>query len=434
MRDSERRRLLYSRGFASIYGEWETTARGEDGAPHVPRVAALPVAAAPVDVALKKRQADNTLRDVWTTDVDPASRFVNAAPPAPGGQRSGRSSRTARRQRKVDLLVIGEGYTRGGDAEVPRATPSGWSTRSSPQEPFKSRRGDFNVRALDLPSAESGVNRPNAGVFRRTPISAEYNIFDSERYVLTLDNRALRDAASAAPYEFIEILVNERTYGGGGIFNDQATAVGRQRVLRLRVRPRVRPPLRGAGRRVLHVGRRLRDRRGRPKLEPWEPNVTALQRSGSAEVARPRHAGHAAADAVGEGGVREAQPRRSRSAGARSASATRPRRRWTRCSASSRRSRRSCWRRCQYARRVGAFEGASYEARGLYRPQADCIMFTRDRSGSARLPARHRADHRSVFEMRVATRAAESQTRSARLIGGSDPPKLTHQRRPERGR
>jgi hypothetical protein len=27
---------------------------------------------------------------------------------------------------------------------------------------------------------------------------------------------------------------------------------------------------------------------------------------------------------------------------------------------------------------IGAFEGANYEARGFYRPQADCIMFTRD--------------------------------------------------------
>jgi hypothetical protein len=26
---------------------------------------------------------------------------------------------------------------------------------------------------------------------------------------------------------------------------------------------------------------------------------------------------------------------------------------------------------------VGAFEGALYEAKGYYRPQADCIMFTR---------------------------------------------------------
>jgi hypothetical protein len=27
---------------------------------------------------------------------------------------------------------------------------------------------------------------------------------------------------------------------------------------------------------------------------------------------------------------------------------------------------------------VGAFEGASYQATGLYRPQADCVMFSRD--------------------------------------------------------
>jgi hypothetical protein len=31
----------------------------------------------------------------------------------------------------------------------------------------------------------------------------------------------------------------------------------------------------------------------------------------------------------------------------------------------------------QYANRVGAFEGAMYEAAGLYRPEIDCIMFTR---------------------------------------------------------
>jgi hypothetical protein len=31
-----------------------------------------------------------------------------------------------------------------------------------------------------------------------------------------------------------------------------------------------------------------------------------------------------------------------------------------------------------YAGQVGAFEGAMYEAKGYYRPQADCIMLTRD--------------------------------------------------------
>jgi hypothetical protein len=31
-----------------------------------------------------------------------------------------------------------------------------------------------------------------------------------------------------------------------------------------------------------------------------------------------------------------------------------------------------------HAHKVGAFEGANYEERGYFRPQADCIMFTRD--------------------------------------------------------
>jgi hypothetical protein len=31
----------------------------------------------------------------------------------------------------------------------------------------------------------------------------------------------------------------------------------------------------------------------------------------------------------------------------------------------------------KYRDRVGAFEGANYEARGYYRPELDCMMFTR---------------------------------------------------------
>jgi len=31
----------------------------------------------------------------------------------------------------------------------------------------------------------------------------------------------------------------------------------------------------------------------------------------------------------------------------------------------------------KYAGKVGAFEGADYQAKGYYRPEIDCIMFTR---------------------------------------------------------
>ena len=35
----------------------------------------------------------------------------------------------------------------------------------------------------------------------------------------------------------------------------------------------------------------------------------------------------------------------------------------------------------KYKGHVGAFEGAGYEAKGLYRPEVDCIMFTRNDVG-----------------------------------------------------
>jgi hypothetical protein len=34
----------------------------------------------------------------------------------------------------------------------------------------------------------------------------------------------------------------------------------------------------------------------------------------------------------------------------------------------------------QFAARVGAFEGANYAARGFFRPEVDCIMFSRSRA------------------------------------------------------
>ena len=73
------------------------------------------------------------------------------------------------------------------------------------------------------PAAQSGISRPSQRIYRRSPIGATYDAFDSERYVLTFDNKAFRDVAANAPYEFVEILVNSATYGGGGIFGLYST-------------------------------------------------------------------------------------------------------------------------------------------------------------------------------------------------------------------
>ena len=220
--DRRTNRVIYSRGFASIYGEWETTPQSRQVFRTFHESLRFPWPKQPVQVVLNVRDRENSFREIWSTVIDPASRFVNPADRAPMGKvwpivESGPPAD------KVDLLVIGEGYT---EDQLPKFHADAVRLVGAlfDEEPFAGRRSDFNVWGLDLPSPQSGVTRPRALEFRRTPLSAEYNIFDSERYLLTYDNRALRDAASAAPYEFLEILANEEQYGGGGIFNFQATA------------------------------------------------------------------------------------------------------------------------------------------------------------------------------------------------------------------
>jgi hypothetical protein len=144
-------------------------------------------------------------------------------------------------------------------------------------EPFKSRRSDFNVWALELPSARSGVNRPHVGEFRRTPLSTSYNIFDSERYVLTFDNRAFREAASAAPYEFVEILVNEKQYGGGGIHNWQATTSVDTGFAEYVFVHEFAHHFAGLADEYYTSPVAYTTDAGAEQVEPWEPNATAMK-------------------------------------------------------------------------------------------------------------------------------------------------------------
>ena len=89
--------------------------------------------------------------------------------------------------------------------------------------PFKERERDINVWGLVPPSTDSGISRPSDNVHKRTPLGTTYDTFDSERYVLTTENRAFRDIAANAPYDVVEILVNSEKYGGGGIYNLYST-------------------------------------------------------------------------------------------------------------------------------------------------------------------------------------------------------------------
>src|SRR6188474_3843984 len=62
--------VIYSRGFASIYGEWETTAEYKTLHRTFPESLRFPWPKTPVQVVLKKRDAENAFREIWSTVVD----------------------------------------------------------------------------------------------------------------------------------------------------------------------------------------------------------------------------------------------------------------------------------------------------------------------------------------------------------------------------
>src|SRR5262249_51080668 len=154
-------------------------------------------------------------RDIWAVDVDPKDLAIERAVPRGAPWPVMQNGAPVE---KVDLLLLGDGYT-AAEMEKWHKDARRMADLLFAVSPFKERRADFNVWALDTPADESGVSRPSDGVWRRSPIGARYDAFGSERYVLALDDKRLRDMAAAAPYEFLEIVVNDRKYGGGGIFN-----------------------------------------------------------------------------------------------------------------------------------------------------------------------------------------------------------------------
>src|SRR5215213_11679175 len=81
VRHAKTREMLYSRGFASIYGEWETTDEAKTVKRTFQESLRFPAPAAPVNIVLKKRDAKNVFKDLWTTTIDPADQFIDRSKP-----------------------------------------------------------------------------------------------------------------------------------------------------------------------------------------------------------------------------------------------------------------------------------------------------------------------------------------------------------------
>jgi hypothetical protein len=372
VRDRASNRVVYSRGFDSVYGEWETTAEARAANRTFHESLRFPAPSAPVQVVVKKRDAQNAFREVWSVVVDPSDAFIDTStPPVPAPvveiQKTGDPSE------RVDLLFLGDGYTAAQAAKCEadiRRLAEGLFTFS----PFKERRQDFNLRAICPAAPEAGVSRPSAGIHRQTLFGSTFDAFGTSRYALSFDNRAIRTAASFAPYDVLAIVMNEKAYGNGGIFGQFAS-------VSIDYPSAIPVFIHEFGHHFAGLGDEYYFNAGvayaprTSRVEPWEPNVTALLDPAAlkwkALVApgTPVPTPWSKAEYERSLGETPGRIRQMRAEGRTAAEI-----------AAVQRDARAATERAlgegPYAGAVGAFEGAMYEEKGYYRPEQRCLMIS----------------------------------------------------------
>lgn len=364
--------LLYSRGFSTIFGEWRTTEEANRMSRAFQESVRFPKPAKPVKVRILKRDERNAFSVVWSVDIDTdALDVVRKQEPAPAKPIPIRVNGSS--PDKVDLLVMGDGYTQAEmkkfEADAKRLADHLFTV-----SPFKERAADFNVWALAVPTQEAGVSRPSTGVHHASALGTRYDIFGSERYVLTLDNRALREIAQHAPYEFIEILVNNETYGGGGIFGQFSTAAAGNDWANYLFVHEFGHHFAGLADEYYTSPVAYAAASGR--MEPWEPNVTALRDPAKLKWKKHVKPGTPLPTAWPKAEYEEhSRGYQKRRAALRAAN--RPESEMSALFKEDLAHTNQLFSKAKHRHDIGAFEGANYEANGYYRSQMQCLMFDR---------------------------------------------------------
>jgi len=217
--DVNSKQCIYTRGFSTLFGEYQTTGPARQGIPGTYHQSVLiPAPKRPFLFIIEGRDPHNALAPLFTTRIDPTDVSIIRHGPDPR-DRIKTIKHSGPAHDKVDLVFVAEGYTET-QWEKFQTDAQGFSEVIFGIEPFKTFHTRFNVSAVFRPSAEEGVDEPTKGSFKNTVLSASYNALGTPRYLLMNDNRVMRDIAGAVPYDYLIVLVNTARYGGGGIYND----------------------------------------------------------------------------------------------------------------------------------------------------------------------------------------------------------------------
>jgi hypothetical protein len=381
--------LIYSRGFDSYFKEYQTSAKGQEGVVKAFHESALiPGPKAKIIFALDKRQKEGHFEEVFRTEIDPSDVMILRNEGPDPSVKVVNSFVSGDPHVKADIAIIAEGYTREEEDKF-RKDLKRFTNTFLKEDPFKSHREHFNIYGVFKPSMQSGIDEPRHGVFRSSAVSATFNSMGSERYVLTEDNKALRDIARHVPYDALYIMINHHRYGGGGIYNFYCTFTTDNQWSEYLMMHEFGHSFFALADEYYTSDVAYEDFYP-PGYEPAEPNITAALDpdnikwkhllSKGIETPTPWEKADYDEMALEWRDLRKklndrvAELRRN---GAPEAQVKEAEEEYNRRDLEHAMKAHEYLKNSKYAGKVGLFEGAGYATKGLYRPMIDCIMFTK---------------------------------------------------------
>jgi hypothetical protein len=384
-------RLIYWRGFNCMFEEYRTTAPALNGVKRTfQRSIRVPFPKRPVLLVIETRDKKNLLHPLFDAKIDPSDvevikETVNAQDFIYEAVKSGDPHKC------VDLAFVAEGYT-AAEKDKFKSDVDRFANYLFTIEPYKSRKGKFNIYGVMRPSPESAMDEPRQGVFKKTILNSSFNAFGTDRYLLTEENHLLRAIAAQAPYDALVILVNSRRYGGGGIYNDFCiTTVDYATSFKVFIHEFGHA---FAGLADEYYASEVAYNDFYPKgVEPLEPNITALLDPTHVKWQELLSPGIGVPTEYGKDQIESLQAQRSQNnqdmrketeqAKQNKASEAELKAITDKYQAKAKEidAKIAAIRR-QYANledKVGVFEGAGYAAKGLYRPMMNCLMFSNAR-------------------------------------------------------
>lgn len=315
VRDHRTGLAIYRNSFSTLFQEWLSYDEAKTEKKSFENVFLVPMPKDTVDITIDLRNNRRKIMATLTHTVVPTDILIHHI-----GERNRTPHLTLQQAadttRCIHIAYVAEGYQ---EQEMQTFVDDAKTAMEAlfAHEPFKSMRNKFNIVAVMSPSKDSGTSEPGKGEWRQTALGSHFNTFYSDRYLTTLNLKALHDWLAGIPYEHIIVLVNTEKYGGGGILNSYNLSMAHHRMFKPVVVHEFGHSFAGLADEYAYEQEAI------PMypadVEPWEPNITTQVNFGAKWK-----------DMVGK------------------------------------------------IDGVGLFEGAGYSLKGVYRPENDCRMRTNE--------------------------------------------------------